>query len=215
VYINNGTKTSCIFQVAGTIGALSVDTANIAANAVSNAKLATLARGSIKVGGPANAVTDVVAKTSGRILVGDGTDLNSVAVSGDVTLSSAGAVAIGAGKVTPQMNMVLTKTTENTDGAIAVTAAQLVGGYMEKTNNSGGFNMTLDTAANIQAAFVSTSGAYFDWLLYNHSGNTATLVAGAGITVVGGTSIANGKTVRVRFINTGAGTIDAVVIIGA
>ena len=35
----------------------------------------------------------------GYILVGDGTDVNSVAVSGDVTLSSAGAVTIATGAV--------------------------------------------------------------------------------------------------------------------
>lgn len=215
VYLNDGTTTSSDFNVVGTIGALSVDTANIAALAVTNAKLYTTARGSIKVGGAGNVVSDLVAKSSGYILVGDGTDLKSVAVSGDVTLSTAGAVAIGAGKVTPQMRSVLTKVTENTDGSISVTAAQLVGGYMEKTNNSGGFNMTLDTAANIQSAFVATSGAYFEWTLYNHSGQTATLVAGAGVTIIGGTSIANGKTVSVRFINTGAGAIDAIVNIGA
>lgn len=41
--------------------------------------------------------------TSGFILVADGTNYNPVAVSGDVTISSAGAVAIGADKVTEAM----------------------------------------------------------------------------------------------------------------
>ena len=68
----------------------------IANDAVSNAKLANIARGSIKVGGAGNAPTDLDAKTSGRILVGDGTDLASVAVSGDATLSAAGAITLAA-----------------------------------------------------------------------------------------------------------------------
>lgn len=88
-----------------TIGAAQIEagalvTAGIGAGAVTNAKLAALARGSIKVGGAANAVTDVVAKSSGQILVGDGTDLLSVAVSGDATLAASGAMTIGAGAVT-------------------------------------------------------------------------------------------------------------------
>lgn len=68
----------------------------IAADAVSNTKLANIARGSVKVGGVADAPTDLDAKTDGYILVGDGTDVKSVAVSGDVTLANTGAVTIAA-----------------------------------------------------------------------------------------------------------------------
>jgi hypothetical protein len=71
-----------------------VGTADITDDAVTNAKLANITRGSVKVGGTADAPTDLDAKTSGQILVGDGTDVKSVAVSGDVTLSAAGAVTI-------------------------------------------------------------------------------------------------------------------------
>jgi hypothetical protein len=42
-------------------------------------------------------------KTSGQIGIGDGTDFKSVAVSGDITISSAGVTAIGSGKVTSAM----------------------------------------------------------------------------------------------------------------
>ena len=66
--------------------------------------MADLARGSIISGQTSsNRPTALAAETEGYILVGDGTDLKSVAVSGDVTLSAAGAVAIGAGKVTQKM----------------------------------------------------------------------------------------------------------------
>jgi hypothetical protein len=71
----------------------------IANDAVSNAKLANITRGSVKVGGNSDAPTDLDAKSSGYILVGDGTDVNSVAVSGDVTLSAAGQVDIAAAAV--------------------------------------------------------------------------------------------------------------------
>lgn len=73
---------------------LTTSTNNIEDEAVTLAKLADLVRGSVIIGGTSNRPTAVDAKTSGRILVGDGTDLLSVAVSGDATLSSAGALTI-------------------------------------------------------------------------------------------------------------------------
>ena len=80
-----------------------VETAKIADDAVTNNKLANITRGSVKVGGTSNAPTDLDAKTDGYILIGDGTDVNSVAVSGDVTIDNAGAVTIGAGVVENSM----------------------------------------------------------------------------------------------------------------
>lgn len=43
------------------------------------------------------------AKTSGQLLIGDGTDIKSVAVTGDISITAAGLTAIGAGKVTNAM----------------------------------------------------------------------------------------------------------------
>ena len=73
--------------------------ASIAADAVTNAKLANITRGSVKVGGTSNAPTDLDAKGDGKILVGDGTDVNSVSISGDITLANDGTVAIAANAV--------------------------------------------------------------------------------------------------------------------
>ncbi|MDD4455353.1 MAG: hypothetical protein PHI67_08605 [Candidatus Methanomethylophilaceae archaeon] len=72
----------------------SIDTVHIGDAQVTNVKLDDLARGSIKVGGADDAVTDLVANTDGYILIGDGTDLGSVAVSGDITITNTGAVTI-------------------------------------------------------------------------------------------------------------------------
>ena len=66
----------------------------IAANAVSNGKLAGIVRGTVKVGNASGAASDLDAKTAGRILVGDGSDVASVAVSGDATLASNGALSL-------------------------------------------------------------------------------------------------------------------------
>jgi hypothetical protein len=76
-----------------------IGTDQLATDAVTNDKLANITQGYIKVGGGSNAPTDLDAKTSGYILVGDGTDINSVAVSGDVTLANNGTVSIGNDKV--------------------------------------------------------------------------------------------------------------------
>jgi len=84
----------------GSLVALSIETEHIADEAVTADKLADLARGSILVGQTANnrpAALD--AKGDAKILVGDGTDLNSVAVSGDVTIDNTGKVEIAGGVV--------------------------------------------------------------------------------------------------------------------
>ena len=80
-----------------------VDTDQLANDAVTNAKLANITRGSVKVGGGSNAPTDLDAKGDGKILVGDGTDINSVAVSGDISLANNGAVTIEANAVEGSM----------------------------------------------------------------------------------------------------------------
>jgi hypothetical protein len=91
------------FVNAALIATDAVETAKIKNDAVTLDKLADLARGSIIVGGASDAPTALNAKASAQILIGDGTDLKSVAVSGDVTIASTGAVTIGAKKVTTAM----------------------------------------------------------------------------------------------------------------
>lgn len=83
LYINVGTTASPSWN-------------NVAAIAASEI---ALAEGSVLVGNSSGVATAISAKTSGRILVGDGTTIASVAVSGDITISSSGVTAIGAGKV--------------------------------------------------------------------------------------------------------------------
>jgi archaellum component FlaF (FlaF/FlaG flagellin family) len=73
---------------------------SIGADKITNTELANIAQGSIKVGGAADAPTDLVAKGDGKILIGDATDLASVTMSGDVTIINTGETSIGADKVT-------------------------------------------------------------------------------------------------------------------
>jgi phage gpG-like protein len=73
----------------------SVTGAKIAGDAaIALTQLEPIARGKIVVGNASADGAIVDANDNGKILVGDGTDLNSVGVSGDVTLASTGAVTI-------------------------------------------------------------------------------------------------------------------------
>jgi len=76
-----------------------VGTADIEDEAVTVGKMADLAQGSIYSGQASNRPAALAAETDAQILIGDGTDINSVAVSGDVTIDNAGAVTIGAAKI--------------------------------------------------------------------------------------------------------------------
>jgi hypothetical protein len=79
VYVNTNTKASPTWGALGTVTAL--------------------AEGNIFIGDSGGAAAALSAKTSGRILVGNGTTVVSVAVSGDATLASTGALTIGASKL--------------------------------------------------------------------------------------------------------------------
>lgn len=61
----------------------------------------SLSEGNLLIGNASGVATSLNAKTSGRILVGDGTTLASVAMSGDATIVAGGALTIANGAVTP------------------------------------------------------------------------------------------------------------------
>ncbi len=98
ILVGDGTDINSV-AVSGDVTLSNTGAVTIAADAVENSMLANMTRGTVKVGGGSNAPTDLDAKTDGQILVGDGTDINSVAVSGDVTLANNGAVTIAADAV--------------------------------------------------------------------------------------------------------------------
>ena len=73
----------------------SIDTAHIAASQVTTAKLADDAVTGAKIA----LFDDSYAATNTHILVADGTDFDNVAVSGDITISNGGVVAIATGVI--------------------------------------------------------------------------------------------------------------------
>ena len=108
VFSDNGTEKKITFSnledgifgnVSGDITIAAGGASTIGADTVANSMLENMTQGTIKVGGGSNAPTDLDAKTDGQILIGDGTDINSVAVSGDVTIDNSGATTIAANTI--------------------------------------------------------------------------------------------------------------------
>ncbi len=84
------------------------------------ADMADLAQGSLIIGGASNRPTALSGKTDTQILVGNGTTMTSVAVSGDATLANTGALTIAALAVETGML-----------AAAAVTRAKLAGAFLK------------------------------------------------------------------------------------
>ena len=82
----------------------------------------TVSRGSILISGVGDLLAAVDVKTNGNILIGDGTDLKSVAQSGDIIFSNAGVSAIQAGVIV------------NTDvnASAAITRTKLASGMIRR-----------------------------------------------------------------------------------
>lgn len=101
VPLTNAITTAMLQDDAVTADKLASDavvTASIVDDAVTLAKMANITRGSIIVGGAANAPTLLDANDSGKILIGDGTDLKSVAISGDATLAADGTLTVASSR---------------------------------------------------------------------------------------------------------------------
>lgn len=133
------------------------------------AKFPNLTRGSILLGNSSNRPAAFDAKTSGQILIGNGTDLTSVAVTGDVTITSGGVTSIGAG--------VIVNADINASAAIALSKlAALTASKPVVTNGSG----VLTTANQISPAFGGTGQDF--------SASTGFATAAAGTFSVGAIS---------------------------
>ena len=70
---------------------------------VTNSILANMTQGTVKVGGASDVPTDLDASGDAYLLLGDGTDLNSVPMTGPVTIDNTGLTAIGASQILTTM----------------------------------------------------------------------------------------------------------------
>ena len=131
-----------------------------------------LVRGYIWIGDSEGEAGQVDAKGSAKILVGDGTDVNSVSISGDVTISTAGAVTIAS-------NAVETVMIKNN----AVTMASMATGSLENNAYATGSLENAHLAGAIANAKLSNSAV--------------TLSQGAGMASMGSVSLGGSVTVAV------------------
>jgi len=128
--------------------------------------MADLTRGSIISGQTSsNRPTALVAKNSGQILIGNGTDLTSAAVTGDVTISATGVTAIGAGKVTQKM---LKDSTYETFQVNPITCL---------SGNAGGATSGTDTHVNL----MTTGANIFEYSLIGTQTIVAPVLAADGL----------------------------------
>lgn len=111
----------------GTIGAGTIPTDAYADDSVSNAKLANISEGSVKVGGSSDAPTDLDVSASGAILIGNGTGVSAQTVSGDLAVDPA------TGDFTIQPNSIETSMLNFTlssylEANVTITSAQILAG---------------------------------------------------------------------------------------
>lgn len=162
LYQNTGTASSATWNAVGDVAASEI----------------TLAEGSILQGNASGVATALAAGTSGQILVGDGTDLASVAVSGDVTLASSGAVTIATGAVEDSMieGLASGEFIIGVDGTAANNAKVTMSG--EGTlGNDGTFTVANTDGTAGLAAPIKSALVVYDWSV---DGGTAGTIALTG-----------------------------------
>ena len=226
IFSDNGTEKKITFSnlqdavfadVSGDVAIAAGGAATIQADSVENSMLANIARGSVKVGGASDAPTDLDAKTSGQILVGDGTDINSVAVSGDVSLAANGAVTIAANAVEGSMlnsNVAgtgLTYAGSNIDVALNTLTSHTIGAGTSEITIGDNLTVTGDLTVNGDRNIVSTTNLLVeDKFITIASGSTS---AGDGGIIVQTAAAGTGAPLAFdsgtrRWALGGAGTLD-------
>src|SRR5574343_425931 len=108
----------------------------------------TLAQGSIYIGDSSNVTSELSIKSSGRILVGNGTTATSVAVSNDATLASTGALTVtGVAGATNPIITTVTSTSATTSNVRA-----MIGGVVDATTITSGILTGVRGIATIASA---------------------------------------------------------------
>jgi hypothetical protein len=145
--------------------------ARIDANGIAaDLEVTSEARGDILRRG-ASAWERLSAKTAAQLLIGDGTDLVSVPVTGDISITAAGLTAIGAGKVLA--SMLAANTLQVATGSIA--SADIVATGSGKFGHANGYPLVAPVGAHNAPEFVSAV------LIHDYAG--AAYGAGGDVTV--------------------------------
>jgi hypothetical protein len=177
VYVNVGTITSCNFDVLGSVAAGSVGIADMTA----------ITRGNLLVGGVAGAVSELVGKTAGKVICGDGTDVIAATMSGDATISAAGVVTIANAAVTSaKLDDSIVQYSE-----VAVTSANITDTAAGHLGHADGVVLVADPAATEVVELISAILIYdFAGAGYANGGNV-TVNYNGGSAITGIVSAAN------------------------
>lgn len=164
----------------GVLDAGTLTTSDLEDEAVTLAKMADLARGSIITGQTAsNRPTALAAETDAQILIGDGTDLNSVAMSGDISIDNTGATTIVNPSFPPswKFNLQVKNNAATPNTQIDVDCDELV---VESAANIRTLLEDIDVTINtgvvgangIDAGAQASSTMYYVWIIYDSSNDT-------------------------------------------
>ncbi len=101
--------------------------------------------------------------------------------------------------------------------SVTPTAAQLLGGIIKHTTQTGGGTFTLDTGTNISAAISGVAvGDSFTCILVNNGNQTSTITtAASGTTLFGTAAVATGLVANMVFYCTGSNTWDVYINVSA
>lgn len=136
----------------------------------------------------------------------EGTPSGTVGAFG--VLTATGAINLGSAALAPPKTAATVASLGTTQNSTP-TAAQLLGGIVTQTGQTGGGTVTTPTGATLSAAISDVAvGMVFKCLFANlGGGQTLTITAGAtGMTVVGTAAIGSGKNAWLTFLNTATDT---------
>lgn len=161
----------------------------------------TLAEGSIYVGNSSNVTSELDASADKQILIGNGTTITSVAVSGDASISNTGVVTVTQAATTFNLgtNMTMTKEVNHTVLVDNSTTADTAGGNLTiaagggiGTGNGGSANYASGDGANDAAAGTASDSG--DVSLIAGSAGTGNTGNGGGGGDASVTAAAGGQT---------------------
>ena len=186
---------------------------SVADGAITNAKMADMAGGSVKVRDSASSgVPSDVALTTTQILIGDGAGVTAAALSGDVTMTNAGVVSIGTGVVVDaDVNAsAAIDATKIADGTVTSTEFQYINTPSSNAQTQIDAKGVGDAVKANDASWTGSQRATAvtdNDMSYDMDGGQNFISTPAGNATLTFTNITNGQSGFLKLINSGGHTI--------
>jgi len=186
---------------------------SVADGAITNAKMADMAGGSVKVRDSASSgVPSDVALTTTQILIGDGAGVTAAALSGDVTMTNAGVVSIGTGVVVDaDVNAsAAIDATKIADGTVTSTEFQYINTLSSNAQTQIDAKGVGDAVKANDASWTGSQRATAvtdNDMSYDMDGGQNFISTPAGNATLTFTNITNGQSGFLKLINSGGHTI--------